>query len=169
MYINLDKIPFPEKSVAKIINKIIATTDWRINREITDFIHDLNIHEVDEFNSVIIANGVKKTNTFNIMYLKEYENNKLNNPNDVKLFIIPSKEKTFNVLSVLIIVFIFIINSSKLIFVFNKSSPIALIAPDINQFIFIICSQIKYEQFTHTDIINNLKINWYGFSTVVFE
>ena len=71
--------------------------DWTNNSDNTDFNQDLNIQDVLEFNIVININGVINIKTLIIIYLKEYENNKFNKPNDVKLFIIPSKEKTFNV------------------------------------------------------------------------
>ena len=159
IYINFVNVLFAEKLKENIINNIIDIKDCTNNNEITDFIQDLNIHDVDEFDNVIIINGVNSTNTFIIMYLSEYENNKLNNPNDVKLFIIPSNENTFNVVSNDIIEFIFIIKFSKLISVFIRLSPTALIDPDIKKFIFNICSHIKYEKFTQAVIINNLKTN----------
>ena len=55
-----------EKSVENTTKSIIDIRDWSSNNDNTDLNHDLKNHEVDEFISVIIANGVININTFKI-------------------------------------------------------------------------------------------------------
>ena len=74
----------------KITSKIIVTKHWISNNPKKVLSHVLKNHEVEWLISVRIEKGVIKIKTFNKIYLKEYENTKLNNPIDIKLLIIPS-------------------------------------------------------------------------------
>ena len=75
------------------------------------------------------ANGVSKINIFTIIYLNEYVKTKFKSEVEIVAFIIPSREKIFNVeLLSEENLFISEINSEKQIFLLNKFSPILLIA-----------------------------------------
>ena len=76
---------------------MIDINDWRSNNEINVRSQVLKNQEVELFKSVRNANGVNKTNTLIIIYLRAYENSKLSIEMDVKLFKSPSKENRLNV------------------------------------------------------------------------
>lgn len=111
---NFDIESLEKKLIEKTINKITEIKDSIIKSAKMDFIHDLKNQLVDVLIKERIANGVIKINTFIITYLKEYENNKLINPKEVKDLINPLKEKILKVFSLIkLTAFIFFINSAK--------------------------------------------------------
>ncbi|HOZ55282.1 MAG TPA: hypothetical protein PK993_04505 [Clostridia bacterium] len=111
---NFDIESLEKKLIEKTINKITEIKDSIIKSAKIDFIHDLKNQLVDVLIKERIANGVIKINTFIITYLKEYENNKLINPKEVKDLINPLKEKILKVFSLIkLTAFIFFINSAK--------------------------------------------------------
>ena len=83
-----------------------------------------------------IAKGVSNINIFNITYLKEYVNTRFNKDVVREAFIMPSKEKMSSEESVLKLEFSSEINSEKQILLWNKSSPILLIAKEIFEIIY---------------------------------
>lgn len=152
---------FPdEKSTEKIINKIKETKDCNNKSDNKDLNHDLKNQEVEELIRVMNAKGVISTNTLRMIYLKEYVNNKLIKLIEIKPLSKPSSEKTFKLEScVVIILFNLKINSEKLILHLKIFSPTSLIAREIRELIFIICSIIKYDELDKSAKINNLKRN----------
>ena len=93
---------------------------------------DLKNHEPEVVISVIKANGVRRTKTPIIMYLREYENKRLIKHTDIKLFNKPSKENTFIVdASEVITEFKLLIKEEKLISSPSKFCPICVIAAEI--------------------------------------
>ncbi len=146
--INFDNISEEEKLVENTINRIKLTKDCSNKSDNIALNHDLKNQEVDEFINVRIANGVININTFKITYLNEYVKSKLIKFRDIKPLNKPSSENTFKLtLSDVITLFNLVINSRKLILQLNIFSPISRIARDISEFIFIICSIKKYEEF----------------------
>lgn len=146
--INFDNISEEEKLVENTINRIKLTKDCSNKSDNIALNHDLKNQEVDEFINVRIANGVININTFKITYLNEYVKSKLIKFRDINPFNKPSSENTFKLtLSDVTTLFNLVINSRKLILQLNIFSPISRIARDISEFIFIICSIRKYEEF----------------------
>jgi len=124
---NFDIESLEKKLIEKTINKITEIKDSIIKSAKIDFIHDLKNQLVDVLIKERIANGVIKINTFIITYLKEYENNKLINPKEVKDLINPLKEKILKVFSLIkLTAFIFFINSAKEISIWKKLFPNSL-------------------------------------------
>ena len=104
---------FPEeKSIEKVIRSIRDTNDCKSNKERVALNHDLKNQLVDELINVRIEKGVIKIKTFKIIYLNDYMNNKLIKLIVIKLFKMPSRENTFKlvVLSLVIILSSFKIN-----------------------------------------------------------
>ena len=168
MHINLEKVSVKFNLNENIINKIIEINDCSNNNDKRVFNQILKNQEVELFNNVRIANGANKTNTLTIIYLSAYENSKLNNETEIKLFNNPSKENKLNVFSSIEITeFIFWIKLENEIFWLKIFLPISLIDEEIIELISIIFPQIKYEQLIAIPIINNLKINWYGLSICI--
>ena len=148
-----------DRLIEKITSIINATNDCNNSKDKTHLNQDLKNQLVEEFIKVIIAKGVIKTKTFSITYLKEYVKSKFNKLNEIKPFNNPSSEKIFKVFSVDTILFIFRINSEKLILQLNRFSPTSLIAREIIELMFKNCSIKKYEKFDNIAYKNNLKIN----------
>ena len=118
IYKNFENKSTELKSSEKITSKIIGTKDCNSKSPKKVRNHVLKNHEVDRLIKVRIEKGVIATKTFNKIYLNAYENTKLNNPNEIKLLIIPSTEKILKeVCSILITEFNFKINSEKEILV----------------------------------------------------
>lgn len=149
-----------EKLVEKITNKIRDTKDCKSNNDNTVLNQDLKNQDVVEFINVRIANGVININTFNITYRNEYVKSKFNKLIEIKLLSIPSIENIFR-LEVFIVTILFNlrINWEKLILHPNMCSPISLIDREIKELIFIICSQIKYDEFDNIANMNSLNKN----------
>ena len=99
----------------KIIIIIKGKNDWRISKENKDFAQERKIHIVEEFIKQSIAKGENNIRTSTNTYLKEYVKSKFTKPILIKLFNIPSKEKTSNdgLSPIDIVVFNFETNSEK--------------------------------------------------------
>lgn len=124
-----------------------------------DFIHELNKIDVVLLHKERNAKGESITKIFIKTYLTAYVITKFNKPTEIRVLIIPSKEKTSKFSLIDITEFNFLINSEKQILVLNKYSPICLILVDSKEMKYIISSQRNKEKFMQIPQRINLKIN----------
>ena len=125
----------------------------------------LKNHEVCSNINDKIAKGVSKIKILIITYLKEYVKTRFNKDIVSEALIIPSNEKISKEEEVIeISLFISKISSEKQMFLWNKSSPIPLIARDILDKKFKASPTKKYEKLIQIPKIIDLKINCEGFS-----
>ena len=144
----------------------METIIWMNNKENKFRLQDLKNQEVFWSVKDNNANGVSKIKILIITYLNEYVKTKLSKDIVSEALIIPSKENiSREEESIEILLFISKINSEKQIFLWNRDSPIPLIAREILETKFKICSIKKYEKLIQIPQITNLKINWEGLST----
>ena len=128
MYINLVRILGEVELIENVINNIILINDWIINKEKIVLNHDLKNHDVDLLIRLNNAKGVISINILTNTYRKDCTKTKFNNSIEIKLFIIPSREKTLKLeLVILIVEFNFFTNSENEILILNSDSPISLI------------------------------------------
>ena len=136
------------------------------NRENKFLNQDLKNQEVVSKINDKIANGVSKIKILIITYLKEYVKTKFNKDIVREALSNPSKEKiSREEESIEILLFISKISSEKQIFLWNKSSPIPLIAREILDKRSKISPTKKYEKLIQIPKIIALKINCVGLST----
>ena len=151
-------------SIEKETIKISGTKICSNNKENKTLNHDLKIQEVFGLVKEVRAKGVRRINTFIIIYLTEYDIDKFSNPIETKLFINPSKENMLKpVSSTKIFELKFSTNVERQIFLFKIISPISRIERDIFEINLIKYSIIKSEELIVIAHNNNLKINWVGF------
>ena len=132
IYINFVNILEVFEFIEKIINNIRLIKDWIISKEKNDFAHVLKNQEVEWFIRLNIANGVININIFTKIYRRDWIKIKFSNSIEIKLFIIPSKEKALKFEEdILITMFNFFTNSVKQIFTLKRDSPISLIEEEI--------------------------------------
>ena len=133
-----------EKSIENRISNIIDTKICKASKEKKILNQDLKNQDVEFRLKDRNAKGAIKTNTFIIIYRKEYEKTKLNNESVKIAFNRPSKE---NILIEDVSIdkeeLILKINSWKEIFLWNKFSPNCKIADVIDELRLIICSTKK--------------------------
>ena len=121
MYINLVRILGEVELIENVINNIILINDWIINKEKIVLNHDLKNHDVDLLIRLNNAKGVISINILTNTYRKDCTKTKFNNSIEIKLFIIPSREKTLKLEFVILIVeFNFFTNSENEILTSNK-------------------------------------------------
>ena len=121
MYINLVRILGEVELIENVINNIILINDWIISNEKILLNHDLLIKLKN-------AKGVISINILTNIYRKDCTKTKFNNSIEIKLFIIPSREKTLKLeFDILIVEFNFFTNSENEILILNSDSPISLI------------------------------------------
>ena len=89
---NLDNVFSGLKSIEKVITKIIDTNVWINNKERKHLNQALKKYDVELVHKDKKAKGEISMNTFNNMYLIEYEKAKLIKLMERKLFSIPSIE-----------------------------------------------------------------------------
>ena len=134
-HINWEKISVKFVWNEKIISSTIEIKDCKINNEKIVLNHVLKNQDVEWFINVKNAKGVSKIKTFNTIYRKAYENNKLNREIEIKLFNIPSKENKLKLdSSTDIIEFIFCMSEEKEMSWLNIFFPISLIEEEIKEF-----------------------------------
>lgn len=138
------------------------------NKENKLRIQDLKNQEVFSRIRDNIANGVSKINILIITYLNEYVNTKFSKDIDREALSNPSKEKMSRDDEVTeTSLFISKISSEKQIFLWNRLSPIPLIAREMLDTKFKNSSMKKYEKLTQIPKIIALKINWEGLSICI--
>ena len=93
IYINLFNILCEFELIEKVTSNIKLIKDWIISKEKRDFIHVLKNHEVEWLIKLNIAKGVININILTKTYRRDCTNTRFNNSIEMKLFIIPSKEK----------------------------------------------------------------------------
>lgn len=158
--INLQKVLLEVRFKENINKRIIETNTWTNIKDIKDFIHELNKIDVVLLHKERNAKGESITKIFINTYLTAYVIIKFNKPTEIRVLIIPSKEKISKFSLIDITEFNFLINSEKQILVLNKYSPICLILLDSKEMKYIISSQRNKEKFIQIPQRINLKINW---------
>lgn len=128
--INFEKI-LEEVRLRENINKRIrATNTCTSNKDKNDLIQELNKIDVLLLHRDNMAKGERNTNIFIKTYLTAYVITKLNNPTEIRLLIIPSRENISRLSLTDITELSSEINSEKHILLLNRYSPTCLILLD---------------------------------------